>query len=99
MSRRIPWFRSTRGRWAQRQEIPFSLRIPTDALPNWEDASTYDYGVLGWALVVESDIAAGLDEIITRSIPVDRSGRTWTGPARRGEPRVQVSVERRGRGC
>jgi hypothetical protein len=81
------------GPLAQGQEVPFSLRMPEDAYPSWEDPRTNDYGVLGWAVVMEADIEAALDPIITREVPIDRTGRDWPGPAPANQPRVNVFVD------
>ena len=75
------------------QEIPFSLTLPADAYPNWEDPSTADYGTLSWALVTEADIGAGLDTITTHAVPVDTQGRTWTGPDITGEQKLKGYVD------
>ena len=81
------------GPLAQGQEVPFAFRLPADALPNWEDPRTRDHGTLAWALVLETDIAAGLDRIVTRQIPIDRGGREWAGPAPANQPRVRALVD------
>jgi hypothetical protein len=75
------------------QEIPFELRIPEDAYPNWEDSSTSEYGELAWSIVIESDIAAGLDTIATHSIPIDSDAK-WTGPEPTGERKTEALVEK-----
>ena len=75
------------------QEIPFALRLPDDAYPNWEDPSTADYGTLSWSLVLEADVQAGLDTITTHAIPVDTGGREWTGPPPTGEQEVKRQVD------
>jgi hypothetical protein len=75
------------------QEIPFALRIPADGYPNWEQPSTAKKGTLSWALVIEANIAAGLDTTTTHAVPVDTNGRTWTGPASLGEQRVKRLVD------
>jgi hypothetical protein len=74
------------------QEIPFELRIPDAAYPNWDDPSTAEYGELAWSIVVESDIAAGLDTITTHSIPIDADAE-WTGPKPTGETRTEALVD------
>jgi hypothetical protein len=81
------------GPLAQGQEIPFSFRLPADALPNWEDPKTDGYGTLGWSIVTETDVAAGLDHTITHPIPIDRNGRPWTGPAPSNQPKTRALVD------
>ena len=76
------------------QEIPFALRLPDDAYPNWEEPSTAEIGTLSWALVIEADIAAALDTIATHAIPIATDGRPWTGPAPSEEQRIKRYVER-----
>jgi hypothetical protein len=75
------------------QEIPFELRIPEDAYPNWDDPSTSEYGELAWSIVIESDVVAGGDTITTHSIPIDPDAR-WTGPDPTGERRTEALVEK-----
>src|SRR5262245_49960486 len=77
----------------QGHEIPFALRIPDDAYPNWQKPSTDRFGTLSWSLVLQADIAAGLDTTTTHAIPVDTGGRPWTGPAPLGEERIKRQVE------
>ena len=74
------------------QEIPFELRLPKDAYPSWEDSSTSKYGELAWSIVIEADIAAGLDTITTHSIPIDADAK-WTGPDPTGERKTEGLVE------
>ena len=81
------------GPLAAGQEVPFSLRLPEDALPNWEDPRTDDYGKLAWSLVMETDVAGGLDRIVTRPIPVVHDASRWPGPAPANQPRVNVFVD------
>lgn len=73
------------------QEIPFELRLPKDAYPNWEDPSTSKYGELAWSIVIEADVAAGLDTITTHSIPIDADAK-WTGPEPTGEKKTEALV-------
>jgi hypothetical protein len=75
------------------QEVPFSLRLPDDAYPNWQEPSTERFGTLSWSLVIEANIAAGLDTTTTHAIPIDTNGRAWTGPAPRGEEQVKRMVK------
>jgi hypothetical protein len=75
------------------QEIPFELRMPDDAYPNWQEPSTSSFGSLSWSLVLEADIAADLDTTTTHALPVDTNGRAWTGPAPLGEERVKRQVK------
>jgi hypothetical protein len=77
----------------QGQEIPFALRLPDDAYPNWEAPSTEEFGKLSWSLVIEADIAAGLDTTSTHAVPVDTNGRAWIGPAPLGEEKVKRQVK------
>lgn len=70
------------------QEVPFSLALPEDAWPPWKHPATADYGTLTWSLVIEADVAKGLDKIITHDIPVDE-GAAWTGPAPSGEHEIK----------
>jgi hypothetical protein len=81
------------GPLEQGQEIPFALRIPADAYPNWKEPSTERFGTLSWSLVIEADIEAGLDTTTTHAIPVDTNGRVWTGPASLGEQKVKRLVD------
>jgi hypothetical protein len=74
------------------QKIPFELRMPDDAYPNWQEEST-SFGSLSWSLVLEADIAAGLDTTTTHAVPVDTNGRMWTGPAPLDEERVKRQVK------
>src|SRR5262245_10868903 len=37
-------------------EIPFALRLPDDAYPNWQEPATETFGTLSWSLVIEADI-------------------------------------------
>ena len=62
------------------QRFPFALTLPADALPPWDDPSTKAFGRLGWSLVIETDIAHGLDRHTTLDVPI-AAGATWTGPA------------------
>lgn len=82
-----------RGPVGQGQEIPFTLQMPDDAYPNWQDRSTERFGTLAWTLVIEADIAMGLDTTTTHAVPVDANGRVWTGPAPLGEERVKRQVD------
>lgn len=82
------------GRVERDQEIAFALRIPDDAYPNWDDPSTARYGTLSWALVIEADIARGLDTTTTHAIPIDTKGRNWTGPPPTGEPELWRQVDK-----
>lgn len=75
------------------REIPFSLPLPDDAYPNWQEPSTERFGSLSWSLVLKADIAAGLDTTTTHAIPLDTNGRAWTGPAPSGEERVKRQVK------
>jgi hypothetical protein len=75
------------------QEIPFALQIPDGAYPSWSEQSTAKIGALAWALVIQADIEAGLDTTTTHDIPVDTSGRSWTGPAPLGEQKVKRYVD------
>ncbi|HLM08471.1 MAG TPA: hypothetical protein VK307_02090 [Thermoleophilaceae bacterium] len=81
------------GALAAGQEVPFSLRLPGDAYPNWDDAETAKYGELKWSLVLQADIQAGLDTTTAHSIPVDADGGTWTGPPPTGEERWRRLVD------
>jgi hypothetical protein len=81
------------GPVAQGQEIPFALRLPDDAYPNWQEESTARFGTLSWSLVVEADVAAGLDTITTHAVPVDGNGRAWAGPAPLDEEQVKRQVK------
>ncbi len=80
------------GPVAAGQEIPFSFRIPADAYPNWDVPTTADYGTLRWSIVIEADIAAGLDTITTHPVPIDPA-REWTGPTAANEPRFRKLVD------
>jgi hypothetical protein len=82
-----------RGPVAQGQEIPFALRLPDDAYPNWQEESTAGFGTLSWSLVVETDIAAGLDTTTTHGVPVADGGRAWPGPPPLGEEKVKRQVK------
>ncbi len=73
------------------QEIPFELRLPDDALPNWDDPATEGMGTLTWSLVLETDIAAGLDKTITWAVPVNPDLSAWPGPTFPAEPRIKGS--------
>jgi hypothetical protein len=82
-----------RGPVERGQEIPFALRMPDDAYPNWQEESTEGLGTLSWSLVVEADIATGLDTTTTHAVPVDANGRAWTGPAPLHEEKVKRQVK------
>src|SRR5262245_46309379 len=71
-------------------EVPFSFELPNDALPAWDDEATSKYGSLFWGLVLEADIARGLDTIATHRVPTD-PGADWTGPEEPGEERTKGS--------
>ena len=71
------------------QEIPFALRLPADALPNWDEPATEGMGTLSWSLVLETDVAHGLDKTITHAVPVNRETSAWPGPQPPTEPRTK----------
>jgi hypothetical protein len=75
------------------QEIPFALRLPADALPNWNGQATEGMGTLSWALVLDTDVARGLDTITTHSVPVDQRA-VWYGPQPTGNGSVHTTVKR-----
>jgi hypothetical protein len=79
------------GPLEQGQKIPFELRLPDDALPNWDHPSTEGMGTLSWSLVLETDVAQGLDKTITHAVPVNPDAAGWSGPELPAEPRTKSS--------
>ena len=67
-------------------EIPFSFQIPRDGLPALEEETISEYGRLFWGLVLETDVAQGLDMIATLRVPTDPNA-DWTGPEDPAEER------------
>ena len=76
------------GPLEQGQEVPFSLRIPADALPSWDQPATAEMGTLSWAVVTEADVARGLDFTTTHAVPVTQDAGVWRGPEPSGEGEV-----------
>ena len=59
-------------------QIPFAFQLPVNALPNWDHPATAELGTLSWALVLQADVAAGLDTTTTHDVPVARDA-VWPG--------------------
>ena len=71
--------------------IPFAFELPADALPAWRHPATEDIGTLSWAIVTETDIAAGLDKITMHDVPVAEGAAGWRGPEPPAEGEVIAS--------